>query len=132
MLFPILTILTGLLTASALIVARKPNAQAIFDRVRPYQALFGVGVFAMGVFWFIRWLPNLSLSLSTLPGMIVLGMIVMNILLGFMLGFSVLSGWLARNDSAKEKSDALVAKLTTAQIPLGVGAVALGVASFVV
>ena len=41
-----------------------------------------------------------------------------------------LSGLLAKNETAKAKSEAVIAKLTSIQIPLGVGAVALGVASF--
>ena len=63
---------------------------------------------------------------------LVLAMIVANILLGFLLGFGLLSGLLARNATAKEKSEALIAKLTNVQIPLGLGAMGLGTASFLV
>ena len=129
--FPILTIVGGVLTASPLIVSRKPNAKEIFARIAPYQGFLGVGIFALGVLWLVRWLPNLSLSLTSLQGAIVLGMIVANILVGFLLGFGLLSRVLAKNATAQEKSKELIAKLTKFQIPLGVGAVALGVASFV-
>ncbi len=129
--FPILTIVGGVITASPLIVARKPNAKELFARIAPYQGFFGVGILALGILWLVRWLPNLSLSFSSLNGAIVLAMIVANILLGFLMGFGLLSGLLAKNETAKQKSQALIAKLTSIQIPLGVGAVALGAASFI-
>lgn len=129
--FPILTIVGGLITASPVIVARKPNAAQIFARIAPYQGFFGVGLLALGVLWLIRWLPSISLSVSTLGGAIVLAMIVANILVGLLMGFNLLSGLLAKNETAKAKSEQLVAKLTTVQIPLGLCAVGLGVASFV-
>ncbi|MFG0316871.1 MAG: hypothetical protein ACF8XB_06335 [Planctomycetota bacterium JB042] len=130
--FPILTIVGGLITASPLLVARKPNSQAIFSRIAPYQGFFGLGVLALGILWLVRWLPNLSLSFASLHGAIVLAMIVANILIGFLMGFGLLSGFLAKNETAKEKSEALIARLTHAQIPLGIGAVALGVLSYLV
>ena len=129
--FPILTIVGGLITASPFIVARKPNAQQIFARLAPYQGFFGIGVLVLGVLWLVRWLPNIGLSFSSLHGMIVLAMIVANILIGFLMGFGLLSRLLAKSPAAKEKSEALVAKLTRVQIPLGIGAVALGVLSYI-
>lgn len=129
--FPILTIVGGLLTASPLIVARKPNARELFARIAPYQGVIGVGVLVLGVLWLVRWLPHIRLSLSTLDGALVLAMIAANILLGFMMGFGLLSGLLARNETARVRSEALIAKLTSVQIPLGIAAVALGALSFV-
>lgn len=129
--FPIFTIVGGLITASPLIVSHKPNAKQIFARIAPYQGMLGVGMLALGVLWLVRWLPNLGLSLSTVDGAIVLSMIVANIVLGFMMGFGLLSGLLAKNETAKTKSEALIAKLTNIQIPLGIVAVALGTASFI-
>lgn len=129
--FPILTIVGGLITASPLIVSRKPNSRELFARIAPYQGVFGLGVLALGVFWLIRWLPHVSATLATVDGAIVLAMIVANILLGFLMGYGLLAGLLARNATAKEKSEALISKLTRVQVPLGVSAVALGVLSFV-
>ena len=130
--FPILTICGGLITAAPLIVARKPNAKEIFARIAPYQGMFGVGVLALGILWLVRWLPMMGASLTSVGGLVVLGMIVANILLGFLLGFGLLSGLLAKNEIAEAKSRALIAKLTRVQVPLGLTAVALGVASFIV
>ena len=129
--FPILTITGGLITASPLIVARKPGARQIFVRIAPYQGFLGVGMLALGILWLVRWLPNITASVTSLDGALVLAMIVANILLGFLLGSGLLSNLLAKNETAKQKSEALIAKLTSVQIPLGIGAVVLGVASFV-
>ena len=129
--FQTLTIVGGLITASALIVARKPNAKELFRRIAPYQGFLGVGMLAMGILWLVRWLPNLGASFSSIGGALVLGMIAANILIGFLLGFSLLSGVLAKNETARDKSDAVMAKLSNVQVPLGVSAVAMGVLSFV-
>ena len=129
--FPILTIVGGVLTASPLIVSKKPNAAELFARIAPYQGFLGVGVLALGILWLVRWMPNIGASFATLDGMLVLLMILANIVLGFLLGFGLLSRVLAKNETAKAKGEALFAKLTTVQIPLGIGAAALGVASFV-
>ena len=129
--FPILTIVGGLITASPLIVARKPNAKEIFARIAPYQGFFGLAMLALGILWLLRWLPHIGMSFSSLGGAIVLAMIAANILIGFLLSFGLLSGFLAKNETAKEKSAALIAKLTSVQIPLGVGATLLGALSFV-
>ena len=129
--FPILTIVGGVITASPLIVAKKPNSEQLFTRIAPYQGFFGIGVLTLGILWLVRWLPHISMSFSSLDGAIVLAMIVLNILLGFLMGFGLLSGLLAKNETAKQKSAALIAKLTSVQIPLGLTAVLLGAASFV-
>ena len=130
--FPILTIVGGVITASPLIVSRKPNAKELFAKIAPYQGMLGVGLFALGVLWLVRWLPHVGATIATASGAVVLAMIVANILVGFLMGFGLLSRLFARNETAKEKSAALAAKLTALQIPLGIGAVALGVASFVI
>lgn len=130
--FPILTIASGLIVASPLIVAKKPNAKEIFARIAPYQGVLGVGVLALGILWLIRWLPLMGASIGSIHGLIVLGMIAANITLGFLLGFGLLSGILAKNPTAKAKSQEIIAKLTAIQVPLGVTAVGLGVASYVV
>ncbi len=129
--FPILTIVGGLITASALVVARKPGAQEIFRRIAPYQGFLGVGMLALGVLWLVRWLPNLSMSFTSVGGALVLGMIVADILIGFLLGFGLLSNVIAKSEAAREKSAALMKRLTNVQVPLGVSAVAMGVLSFV-
>ena len=129
--FQTLTIVGGLITASSLIVARKPGAKELFRRIAPYQGFLGLAMLAMGILWLVRWMPNLGASFSSLGGALVLGMIAANILIGFLMGFSLLSGVLARNETAKAKSEILMRKLMNAQIPLGVSAVAMGVASFV-
>ena len=129
--FQILTIVGGLITASPLIVARQPNSKDLFLRIAPYQGFFGVGVLALGILWLVRWLPHVAASLTSVHGAIVLGMIATNIAVGFLLGFGLLSGLLAKNEVAKQKSEALLAKLVRWQIPLGIGGVALGVLSFV-
>jgi hypothetical protein len=131
MLFPILTIVGGLIAASPFLVSRKPNARELFARIAPYQGFLGIGMLVLGIVWLLRWLPNLSLALTSVGGIVVLGMIVADILIGFLLGFGLLGGVLAKSETAKAKGEALLAKLTRVQVPMGAGAVALGLASFI-
>jgi hypothetical protein len=47
MLAGLITIAGGILAASALIIARKPNAKQLVDKITPYQGWIGIVMF----FW---------------------------------------------------------------------------------
>jgi len=54
-------------------------------------------------------------------------MAVVNLGVGFLLGFGLLSKWaLSKNDAALAKGQALRHRLVQVQIPLGVAAIAVG------
>ncbi len=56
----------GLLGAANLIVAEKPNAKELIDKLTPYQGRIGVVLVVWGVFDVIRIVPNLA-ALSENP-----------------------------------------------------------------
>ena len=129
MLFAILTIVGGLLAASSLIIAKRPDAKDLLDKVAPYQGFLGLGLLGYGVYHLVvSVLPNLgALTSAPLSMGLGIGAVVLDILIGFVLGFGLLSKLvLNKSEAAKEKGKALLQKLVRVQVPLGVAAVAVG------
>ncbi|MFK7740998.1 MAG: hypothetical protein AB8H80_11815 [Planctomycetota bacterium] len=134
MLYTILSIVGGLIAASSFIVAKKPNAKELLDRVAPYQGFIGIGMLVTGILWLLQLLPHVGSIMSAAPlrGGITIGALACTILVGFVLGYGLLSKWvLSKNEAAKEKGQQLLVKLTRVQVPLGLITVGLGVASLV-
>lgn len=123
----------GALAASSLVVAKKPNAKELLDKLTPYQGWIGFVVCLWGLWiiinslmllqvvkvWPVWWLTYL------LTGVISAG-------LGFLLGYGLLSKFiLSKNPMAAAKGEAIRAKLTKIQIPLGVVGMIWGVWSLI-
>lgn len=128
--YPILTIAGGLIAASSLIIARKPNAKEFFAKVAPYQGFLGLGLLAMAVLWSIRVVPQIGGLLQAAPfaAATTIGALAVNALIGFLLGFGLLSKFaLSKSDAAKEKAQRLLVRIARVQVPLGLAAVVLGV-----
>lgn len=121
--------LGGLIAASGFIVAKKPNAKELLDKLAPFQGIIGVAMVAMGVWGLITVLTNIS-ALTQVPVLMiqVLAMLAVMLAVGFLLAFALLSQWfLSKDETAKAKGEALRAKLVTFQVPLGFAAAGLGV-----
>lgn len=120
---PLLLIVGGALAASNLIVAKKPDAKQLFDKVAPYQAGIGIALLVIGVWNLLHSFASPSIfeiiKIAPLLGVTVLAMIVCAILLGFLLGMPQISKWTANNANAQQKSAALMAKIAPFQILLG-------------
>jgi len=118
----LLLIVGGLLAISALIVAKKPDAKQLLDKLTPYQAFIGVGLLAFGVINLLRALGNHLLSMfSSFPlfAFTVLGITVCSILLGFMFGMPQIAKWMPGNPAAEQKGLELSAKLAPFQVIIG-------------
>lgn len=129
MLYAILTICGGVVAASSLIVARKPNAKDLFDKVAPYQGALGLGLVAVGVLWLLRVLPHIGglMAAAPLSGGLTVAAIALDLLIGFTLGFGLISKLLlAKNEPAKARGKEILAKLVPVQVPLGLAATAVG------
>jgi len=125
-------IVLGALSAASLIVAKKPNAAELLNKITPYQgwfgifaclwglfgiiwALVGIGVLAWGIFGVIWWLTWL------------LGCVLLAVL-GFILGYGLITKYVfGKNEEAKAKGDAILAKLAPLQGTLGIVAIIVGV-----
>ena len=59
MLSAIIAIIGGIIAASSLIVAKKPNAQELIDKLTPYQGWIGVVLTFWGVWGILQSILNI-------------------------------------------------------------------------
>jgi hypothetical protein len=117
----------GLLGAANLIIAKKPNAKELIDKLLPYQGAIGVVMFLCGLWQLIHLLRSFGL-LSYIPGWWLLFLVttITQLGLGFLLGYGLISRYvLSKSPQAMEKGERLRAKLASYQGPLGVTAIVL-------
>lgn len=132
-LFVILLIVSGLLAASSLVLAKLPDAKAVFDKVVPLSGWIGVVLLVVSLIFAAKYvLPHLGSALTSFYGWVAIATVVVGTLLGFLLGFGLIASWLGgKSPEALAKGEKLRARLLLAQVPLGVAGVALGVWSLV-
>ena len=115
-------IVGGILAVSGLIVAKKPDAKELIDKLVPYQAIIGIALLALGIVNLVRWLGNhvfTLLSVAPLFGLTVLAMIFTSILLGFMFGMPQIAKWVPGQGAAEQKGLELSNKLAPFQVAIG-------------
>jgi len=117
----------GILGASNLIIARKPDAKKLIAKLSPYQGWIG----AISALWGAWWVINAILHLGVLPvapiaWIIWLATGAIMLALGFLLGIGILKR-LVKDEKAHAKADELLAKLVPYQGTLGLIAIGLGV-----
>jgi len=113
----------GILAVSSLIVAKKPDAQKLIDKLVPYQAIIGVALLVLGIVNLIRGLGNHLLDiLRIVPlfGLTYLAMCVTSILLGFLFGMPQIAKWLPGEGPTEQKGMELSRKLAPYQILIGI------------
>ena len=118
----ILLLIVGVILAiSALIVAKKPDAKELIDKLVPYQAIIGVALLAVGVLNLLRSLGAVLRLLRDAPvhGIVWLAVMVTSILLGFLFGMSQIAKWLPGHAAAEQKGMELSNKLAPYQVIIG-------------
>jgi hypothetical protein len=124
----VIVILGGILAVSGLIIANKPDAKQIIDKLTPYQALIGVGMIALSVVTFVRLLGILT-DLFKLNFMFALGvwcMIGTGVALGALFGMPQIVKWIPGESSAEQKALEFSQKVAPFQVLLGLVAIAGG------
>jgi hypothetical protein len=117
---PILLVLGGILAVSGLIIAKKPDAKAVIDRLTPYQAGLGIVLLVLGIWYFITYLSFLLHPFAwPIAGITVWGMVASMILLGFMFGMPQIAKWIPGESSAEQKAMELSKKLVPYQTLIG-------------
>ncbi len=125
----IVLFLGGVLGAANLIVAKKPNARELIEKLTPYQALIGVVLVVWGVWDAIGVLRFLGIvSAAPFWWFIYLVTAVTELGLGFLLGYALISKYvLSHSPEAAARGQQLQMKLGVYQGPLGVIAIALAI-----
>ncbi|MFN0246168.1 MAG: hypothetical protein ACKV2T_04625 [Kofleriaceae bacterium] len=119
----ILMVAGGVLGVSGLIVAKKPDAKALIDKLVPFQAFIGVALLAFGLWFLIRVGPLTPFRLiSILPMFAVFAIAATwgSMLLGFLFGMPQIAKWIPGESSAENKAMELSKKLAPFQLILGV------------
>jgi len=125
-LFALLLISAGLLGASSLIVAKKPNAARIIESLMPFQALIGAGTLVLGIIALLRWGPRALFDIAKvfpLMGASMLGGVLCGILLGFMFAVPLMG----RLGAGQQRAAELAEKVAPWQLLIGLVAIAAGV-----
>ncbi len=125
----LITIAGGTLASSGFIINKKPNAKELIDKLVPYTGWIGLVMFVWGVWETIAVVRHLSLlSAAPLTWIFWTGMAVADLLVGFILGFAMISKYvLNKNEVAKQKGQMIREKLVKIQVPLGFLAIVMGV-----
>jgi hypothetical protein len=118
---PLLLLVAGILAISGLIVAKKPNAKELLDKLVPFQAFIGVGLLVFGLYNLLRSLGSIIdiLKFAPLFAIVALGVIFSSILLGFMFGMPQIAKWMPGQGGAEQKGIALTKKLAPFQVIIG-------------
>ena len=126
MLYGIWLALLGVLAASNLIIAKKPDAAQLIGKIAPYQGWIGAVSAVWGVFGILRCVRHIGL-LSVVPGywLLWLANSILLACLGLLLGVGVFKSFI-KSEGANGKLDRLIAKLAPYQGKLGVVAIVLG------
>ncbi len=122
MLSTIIAILGGIIAASSLIVAKKPNAQELIDKLTPYQGWIGVVLLIWSIIGILASIKTFSI--------IGIATNAVEFVVGFLLSYGLISKYLLeKNETAKQKGQELRVKLIKYQVPAGVILIVLGVLS---
>ena len=119
MITAIITILGGILAASSFIVAKKPDAREFIGKLAPYQGGIGIAMIVIGIFGILNLISHFTLF--------ILVKAVVDLGLGFLLGFSLLNRWfLSKDVDMLRKAEDLKMKLVKYEVTGGIIAIIVG------
>ncbi len=129
MLTGITLIVLSIVAVPSIILAKRPDAQHYLDKIAPYQGWIGLSFTIWGVYGVIfsgilglSWMSQWPIYWIT-----VLAVNIMQALLGFLLGYGMISKYVfSKNEEAKQKGAELLAKLAPIQGRLGMAGIVVG------
>ena len=114
-----LMIVMGLLGAAAFIVAKKPDAAGLINKLVPIQGIVGIVGLVLGVLG----------TLTALTHFTIIGIATSLVcaILGFLLGFGLVAKFaLSGSKEAMAKGEKLRSTLAVFQVPFGLASIGLG------
>lgn len=119
-------VVLGVLGAASLIIAKKPDAKELIDKLAPYQGWIGAISAFWGLWGVISSVLNLGwLSVAPIYWVTFLANSVLSLCLGLLLGVGVLKTFV-KDETAVAKLDQTIAKLAPKQGMLGLVAIGVG------
>jgi hypothetical protein len=125
--FELLLIVGGVVAASSLIVAKKPDAKAMLDKLVPFQALIGLVLLGFGVIFFVLLGPVSAFKAikeDALPAVANLGGVLIAIVLGFVFALPQI---IRAAPGAEARANEMAQKIAPFQLLLGLAAAACGI-----
>ncbi len=117
----------GILGASSLIIARRPDAAQMIAKLAPYQGWIGAVSALWGVWGIISCVLNIAWMTSfPIYWFTWLADSVLQALLGLLLGVGVLKTFI-KDPTANQKMDETITKIAPFQGTLGLAAIGLGI-----
>ena len=129
MIWGITLILLSIIAVPSLILAKKPNAKELLEKIEPYQGWIGIVFCFWGIWGIITAILNLGwLSVAPIWWITFLAGNLIAAVLGFMLGFGLINKmFLSKNETAKAKAEELRSKLAPKQGKLGIFGIIVGI-----
>ncbi len=128
------TFLLGVLAASGAIIARKPDAKQLIDKLAPYQGWMGLVSGIWGIWATINTILNMRLLglgiMAAIFWVLLLADSLLNIALGSILG-TALAKTYVKDPKAQEKMDQLYNKLSPFRNTLGFAGIALAIVTII-
>lgn len=119
-------VILGILGASNLIIARKPDAKELIGKMAPYQGWIGAVSALWGAWGIVSSILSLGmLSRAPIYWVTFLAVGAVQLVLGFLLGIGVLKTFI-KTPTANAKMDQTMAKLSPYQGTLGLIGIGLG------
>jgi hypothetical protein len=123
-------IILSFIAVPSILLAKKPNAKELLDKVAPYQGWIGLLFCFWGVYGIIfsgvlglSWMPTWPIYWVT-----TLAVNIMQAVLGFLLGYGMISKFVfSKSEEAKKKGEQLLAKLAPLQGKLGLAGIFVGI-----
>lgn len=127
MVYGIWLAILGVLGASSLIIARRPDAAEMIGKFAPYQGWMGVASAAWGLWGIISCVLSIGLlALFPIWWITWVACSVVQTLLGLLLGVGVMKTFI-KDPAASEKLDQTIAKLSPFQGTIGLAGIGLGI-----
>jgi len=119
----ILILLGGIIAASGIILAKKPDAKDLLNKITPYQGFIGVALLGFGVYDIITSIDLFKAVLHFKPMLLsltLLGWFFGSIILGFILGMPQIAKWIPGESDAEQKVVNIQKKLVPFQGIFGI------------
>lgn len=130
LLLALLLIVAGALAAASLIVQKQPNAREAIAKLVPFQGIIGIILLLWGLWQLIDLLRYFGLLMQFFPitAIAYLAAVLVSIGLGILLGYGLIQQYvLSKNADASRSGEAVRAKLSGIQVPLGIAGIGLGI-----
>jgi len=129
MLDGLISIAGGILAASALIVAKKPNAKELINKLTPYTGWIGIVMFFWGIWGVINIFRFLGvLTHSPMLLLFAIAIALSDLAVGFLLGFGLITKYTLKGSVvARARGENVRAKLVPYQATFGIISIVMGV-----